>query len=365
MIHWMKKVLAVVPAGITRAFGVGILPVILALIVFQVTALTGQQKLSAEAIGVLGQSAPLEAAAEDETKQTGIALETMALTEPAAAAAPAEPGALPQVTPVAREWIDPEDDNAIAVTLRMGSVTREVIVRRGADVEDVLAMVGIEMQDGYEVSPGLGETVHDGDVVTYGSIKSREYTVEEVVPYEEVEKLSPLIEDGKTMVVQTGKDGLRRATYQEKLVAGQVVERTVVESEWIEPMIEQHTITGADVAVSPLEFDVQLDENGVPEDYAAVLTNQVATGYSAREGSWGASGEKTTPGHVAVDPREIPYGTKLYITSRDGSFVYGYAVATDTGIGLLNDVVDVDLFYDTYDESCLNGRKIVDIYILE
>ena len=37
---------------------------------------------------------------------------------------------------------------------------------------------------------------------------------------------------------------------------------------------------------------------------------------------------------MAVDPDVIPYGTKLYITSTDGKFVYGYAVATDTGIAV-------------------------------
>ena len=65
-----------------------------------------------------------------------------------------------------------------------------------------------------------------------------------------------------------------------------------------------------------------------------------------------------------MDPTEIPYGSKLYITSSDGSFVYGYAIAADTGTGLLNDVIDVDLFYETYTESCLNGRRTVDIYVL-
>ena len=44
--------------------------------------------------------------------------------------------------------------------------------------------------------------------------------------------------------------------------------------------------------------------------------------------------------------------------------MYGYAVAADTGIGLLNDVIDVDLFDETYTESCLNGRRTVDIYVL-
>lgn len=69
--------------------------------------------------------------------------------------------------------------------------------------------------------------------------------------------------------------------------------------------------------------------------------------------------------YVAVHPEEIPYGTRMYITSADGSFVYGCAIAADTGTGLMDDIIDVDLYYDTYTESCLNGRKYVNIYILD
>ena len=60
----------------------------------------------------------------------------------------------------------------------------------------------------------------------------------------------------------------------------------------------------------------------------------------------------------------IPYGSKLYITSADGSFVYGYAIASDTGTGLIDGIIDVDLFYDTYQESLLNGLRTVNIYVL-
>ena len=61
----------------------------------------------------------------------------------------------------------------------------------------------------------------------------------------------------------------------------------------------------------------------------------------------------------------IPYGSKLYIKSSDGSFVYGYAVAADTGIALMDGRVTVDLYFDTYLESCLFGAKTMDIYVLE
>jgi len=69
-------------------------------------------------------------------------------------------------------------------------------------------------------------------------------------------------------------------------------------------------------------------------------------------------------GYVAVRADEIPYGTKMYITSPDNKFVYGYAIAADTGVGLMQNVIDIDLFYDTYIESCLNGRKYLNVYIL-
>jgi len=70
-------------------------------------------------------------------------------------------------------------------------------------------------------------------------------------------------------------------------------------------------------------------------------------------------------GIVAVDPSVIPLGTKLYIASPDGSIVYGYAVAGDTGGAAYNGDVVVDLFYDTYEECIQFGRRTMNIYILE
>ena len=54
----------------------------------------------------------------------------------------------------------------------------------------------------------------------------------------------------------------------------------------------------------------------------------------------------------------------LYITSTDGSFVYGYAVATDTGIAVQKGQILVDLFYETYAESVINGAIQVNVYVV-
>ncbi len=67
-------------------------------------------------------------------------------------------------------------------------------------------------------------------------------------------------------------------------------------------------------------------------------------------------------GVVAVDPRVIPLGTRLYIEATDGSWSYGVCLAGDTG-GLIKGN-RVDLFYDSYDECIQFGRRSCNIYVL-
>ena len=85
-----------------------------------------------------------------------------------------------------------------------------------------------------------------------------------------------------------------------------------------------------------------------------------ASGYTA-------TGTPATEGRtIAVDPKVIPYGTKMWIVGHgDSGFVYGYALAADTGGAMLSGKNFVDLYYDTYYECVLNGLRRVDVYILE
>ena len=43
----------------------------------------------------------------------------------------------------------------------------------------------------------------------------------------------------------------------------------------------------------------------------------------------------------------------------------GFDVLIRSGTGLIDGIIDVDLFYDTYLESLLNGLRTVNIYVLE
>lgn len=121
--------------------------------------------------------------------------------------------------------------------------------------------------------------------------------------------------------------------------------------------------------------DVEIDypiigENTITTASGEVLTythtmTVEATAYTKTDAGcddWTATGTLARYGAIAVDPSVIPYGTRMYIVSWDGSVVYGYATAEDCG-GAINGA-RVDLYYDTYEECIQFGRRDCIIYFL-
>lgn len=108
--------------------------------------------------------------------------------------------------------------------------------------------------------------------------------------------------------------------------------------------------------------DFKLDKNGIPVKYKKKITG-TASAYSC--GTHTATGKRVKPGYIAVNPRQIPYGTKLFIRSSDGSYVYGYASAEDTGGFVKWGNTVADLFF--WSESACNqfGRRGIEIYVLD
>lgn len=254
---------------------------------------------------------------------------------------------------------------------RMVPVLLQVDGRRTAHqvvdttVAELLQRQNIRLGPYDEVTPSLDTRLTADDCVTVRRVRYETETVQETLPYATVYKENCLLRPGRTRVLIEGQEGLRALTYEQKFVDGVLQERRRTDVTLLRAPQEQLVLRGTADPVSDLDFGVPLDESGVPVRYKKLLANQVCTGYSAGKGAYGASYMDLFDGSVAVRADEIPYGTKLYITSADNSFVYGFAIAADTGVGLMQNVIDIDLFYETYVESCLNGRKNLNVYILE
>ena len=259
-----------------------------------------------------------------------------------------------------------KEDGIVTVQLTVDGETTGITVESGLTVAQILEDAGVTLGEYDSVSPKLDTQIMRNRPIVVKRVSYAFETVEEEVVPTVVYKETSLLPEGETKTIQSGNDGLRRVTYMTRYVDGQMDYEKEWEETVVDDPVDHLVLVGAQVAISPLVFeDVPLDENGEPVQYSQIFTNQVATGYSARQGSKTASGRHAITGHVAVDPRQIPYGSRLYITSADNSFIYGYAIAADTGVGLMQDIIDVDLFYDTYRESAMNGRKLVNIYVLD
>lgn len=85
-----------------------------------------------------------------------------------------------------------------------------------------------------------------------------------------------------------------------------------------------------------------------------------ATAYSPFDpgaGTHTARGNLVRRGIIAVDPRFIPLGTRVYIPG------YGEAIADDTGGAIIGNRIDIA--FDTYSEAMAFGRQHIEIYILD
>lgn len=77
-----------------------------------------------------------------------------------------------------------------------------------------------------------------------------------------------------------------------------------------------------------------------------------------------ATGTQARVGAIAVDPAYIPYGTRMFIMSKDGEYVYGIATAEDCGSKQFIHGTRIDLHYDTRYECRQFGARMCWVYFL-
>lgn len=253
---------------------------------------------------------------------------------------------------------------AFPVTLTVGGIDRYLKINH-MTVGQLLKAQDVVLDGNDRINMDLGDALYEGAHVIVERIDYATRTESRQLPYMVEQTRSSLLDIGKVRVLVSGEEGEEITTYSQKLKNGEVIFERAIDTTILREPVTQEELVGAQAAISPLDFGYKFDVDGAPIGYTTVYTHQKATGYSARDGARTASGRYAVPGHVAVNADKIPYGTKLYIASSDGSFIYGYAIAADTGTGLMDGRTDIDLFYDTYMESVLNGVRYVDVYVLE
>lgn len=213
---------------------------------------------------------------------------------------------------------------------------------------------------------------YDEDDIIYPSVNSKlkdhmdikityvqQITVSEHsrIAYKTKVKNDDSLPKGVTKVTQEGKDGRKTMIYEEvyhdgKLVS-RVVDKEIIREEPVNKIVTKGTGTSYVVSSSnsSQKLSISNSNSNVKGDKMIVS----ATAYSGD--SITATGTRPRWGTIAVDPRIIPYGTKVYIPKFNMTFV-----AEDCGGGIKGNRIDI---FMNSSSACYNwGVRSIDIYIV-
>lgn len=262
------------------------------------------------------------------------------------------------------------------VYITKGDETQEIEFTGGTVAEALLA-AGYEPDSHDFIEPAADTVINETAYIDYTDIEYVNGSFTEAVPHN-VETVYSSAKAAGTTSLTEGSDGLKQVNYTEKLVNGVSQEKTVTSEEILKTAVNGKKIIGTKkasesavktsasvkcVSVLTPSSPIELDKNGAPVSYKSKMTAR-ATAYTYT-GNNCATGVAPKPGYIAVNPKVIPYGTKMYIKTADGSVIYGYAVAADTGGFVKNHPTGVDLFMSTESACRSFGVRNVEIYILE
>ena len=242
---------------------------------------------------------------------------------------------------------------------------------QGETVSELLARFDIipGPLDGVLVDIGESRiTLTVGSDLTYYEARTR------TQGYETQRVATPDLLQGQEEVVQAGKIGISTDIYEVVWSNGHEISRQWVEqteSTAVTEIIRYGTsVTSVDPSDKLVNVSTGSDGSGVLT-FASGATMKFSqartmkcTAYTAGHDGVGtrtATGTTVHRGTVAVDKRYIPLGTRMFIVTEKGSYVYGMAKAEDTGMRGDN---KLDLYMDSYNECVNFGRRNCKVYIL-
>ncbi len=246
-------------------------------------------------------------------------------------------------------------------------------------VQEALQKAGITLDADDETVPEPQTILSAGSEIKVIRVEYVQRTVNEAIAFEKTTSKSPDLFIGETKIAQKGANGEKSVVYKDRMVDGVLDSTAVVSETIIKEAVPQKTLVGTKAKAAavkfqnglspisdlPLPADIKLDANGIPLNYTRVVEG-TATAYSAYSTAKTASGRTVAEGHIAVNPKQFPYGTRLYVVTLDGKYLYGYSVAADTGLFVnMDNGPTIDIFFNTTPQCNQFGRRDVRIYVLD
>lgn len=273
-----------------------------------------------------------------------------------------------------KDLIDPDKNESIRDGLKI-TIIRAKRIKLTVDgrsnqvevaalrVKDVLRKLNIDYNPSKDkIHPLLGSSLYDGMEIKVTRLITRVIEVKKSVPFKVVKKASSRLAKGEKLIKNSGRPGLIVQTFEVTYLGNKKVSQKLKATKVVERPVDRLILVG-----SREKTKVKAGDSS-KMDYSLALRRAVARGSrvlimlaTAYVPGYGcgyrtALGRRATYGVVAVDPRVIPLGTRLYIPG------YGYAVAADTGGSIKGN--RIDLCFNSLEQARNFGRRRVKVYLL-
>lgn len=249
-------------------------------------------------------------------------------------------------------------EHAKSVVLEVDGVDKP-IVTTATKVGEFLKMSGVSFNSLDTVTPDLDTPLEDDMRIRVVHAKGRLEVVKKPIPFKITTVYDVHLSKGIKKVIVPGKNGIAESVYEVFYKGGLELKREKKEERVaLEPV---NQVVKAGTKKSSAYTSVNRGSNAAPKPASNVggrILRVTATAYTPGYGCGfrTATGAKACFGIVAVDPRVIPLGTRLYVEG------YGNAIAADTGGAIKGN--RVDLCFNTLQEARNFGRRTVVVHIL-
>lgn len=300
----------------------------------------------------------------------------------------------------------------------------EIVKSTSNKVQDILDSAGIELDARDYTEPAGDDEVEANETINIFNVTEEIITEESDIDFEIIEENTNLLSKGEEKIKQEGEKGTKETSIKIRYIDGKLVKEEVLKEEVTKEPQDHIVLVGIKKETKPkakkpskkpskkvsiskvrpnpnrVRNNRRNENRSSPKSIVGSSSSQgsansskpitptskpmlsntsdimvmEATAYDLSYQSTGkrpgdkpygitASGMKAGPGVVAVDPKVIPLGTKLYIESMDSTKDYGYAVAGDTGGAIKGN--RIDLFFFSSSDVRRFGRRNVRVKVLK
>ena len=239
----------------------------------------------------------------------------------------------------------------------------------GETVGELLERMELQVREGDLLSVTVDSLTFDGMMLRIGRVDRQEQTYSASIPCATLCCGDPTLPVGTQQLLREGRNGEVLRTAEVTYINGAEDSRRVLSEQVLVQPVDAILAIGTGQLVEDAEpSTMPVIGNGlITLPTGEVLTynrviSSLATAYCDKGKT--ATGTQARVGAIAVDPRYIPYGTRMFIMSKDGEYIYGVATAEDCGSKEHIYGTRIDLHYDTRYECRQFGARMCWVYFL-